>query len=767
MAVQGLPMLHGTVASDPPFLLPLVSTGDLHTMRAPVKKTTVRKQIGQKKKKEDKCGDKEVKRAAWTMKQAEEKLREVTNARRKKPVSRMIQLAAPPDADANGEDLEKTSQEEMRTSIKVLFMGLPGEMKDHAMWDGRGGTVSKIRTMLGSQAPDARTVKSALEHACAEWVPPDDNPAPQPTRKPRRQYHRKLRDSEVLTAAKLLTDGFSRKAVTRDVNSMRVANGDGAVSERQLLRAATGRCQMKGRRRRTQKMGSTAEDSVWSRARDAQCQQFAWAMALGRQREAASNAAPAAAAAKRARQMADDLSALTRAGSRGLVDIAESAEKLAAAAAAELAAAEAQIERCTPAPAQKAFEFVVPADTARGAPITVTTGDGTVLDVTLPADARAGEKICAQYLAPVAEPTPFVLEQVLWLDEHHEKCRLGLVSTQDRVMPIDRQSGEFLPIEDGGAYPEWRNESKPKHAQEARGLFGVIMKKALVPGMHTGHKMVPFDYTGKTVLGVAAFEKMIRSEVDRVSHLKGGEWARYAAVAISAGQAEHGGKYGLRFGKEWRAEVVARLRTRGTVCITDLMDWVIDQGNALFADTEYAENWLIFHDHLSQWWEKGAQHYLAERGFKGRQLRCEGDTNKGTRYEGNLTGNSPELCPLDTHLFNDLKKGVVDHVVCTGHLPPDDERKFSMGTPKELWSAMTRTWEHTPTSERIVEDILKWPKAVTAIIAAKGCIVPELDERKGRRKSTPMVMLHPDAASANKERRDAYMAKFEDSHLLA
>eukprot|EP00966_Prymnesium_polylepis_P152557 3523850-Prymnesium_polylepis.1 len=36
---------------------------------------------------------------------------------------------------------------------------------------------------------------------------------------------------------------------------------------------------------------------------------------------------------------------------------------------------------------------------------------------------------------------------------------------------------------------------------------------------------------------------------------------------------------------------------------------------------------------------------------------------------------------------------------------------------------------------------------------AATCIVPELDERKGRRKSTPMVMLHPDAAAANKERR--------------
>mmetsp|Transcript_41321 Transcript_41321/g.113690 ORF Transcript_41321/g.113690 Transcript_41321/m.113690 type:complete len:84 (+) Transcript_41321:1174-1425(+) len=81
-------------------------------------------------------------------------------------------------------------------------------------------------------------------------------------------------------------------------------------------------------------------------------------------------------------------------------------------------------------------------------------------------------------------------------------------------------------------------------------------------------------------------------------------------------------------------------------------------------------------------------------------------------------------------------------------------------------SSAPATWEHTPTSERIVEDIDKWPRAIAAIIAAKGCIVPELDERKGRRKTTPMVMLHPDAASANKERRDAYMAKFKDVPLL-
>eukprot|EP00966_Prymnesium_polylepis_P134069 3099026-Prymnesium_polylepis.1 len=63
-------------------------------MDKPVKKTARRTQIGQNKKKVDKCEDKQAKRAAWTFKQAEARLGEVTNARSKKPVSRMVQLAA-------------------------------------------------------------------------------------------------------------------------------------------------------------------------------------------------------------------------------------------------------------------------------------------------------------------------------------------------------------------------------------------------------------------------------------------------------------------------------------------------------------------------------------------------------------------------------------------------------------------------------------------------------------------------------------------------
>ena len=43
-------------------------------------------------------------------------------------------------------------------------------------------------------------------------------------------------------------------------------------------------------------------------------------------------------------------------------------------------------------------------------------------------------------------------------------------------------------------------------------------------------------------------------------------------------------------------------------------------------------------------------------------------------------------------------------------------------------------------SERIVEDICRFPTAIDKIIAAKGAKVPELDNRKGRRKTKP---YHP------------------------
>mmetsp|Transcript_5851 Transcript_5851/g.15257 ORF Transcript_5851/g.15257 Transcript_5851/m.15257 type:complete len:376 (-) Transcript_5851:191-1318(-) len=215
--------------------------------------------------------------------------------------------------------------------------------------------------------------------------------------------------------------------------------------------------------------------------------------------------------------------------------------------------------------------------------------------------------------------------------------------------------------------------------------------------------------------------------------------------------------YLLTRGLGWRQEVTAILKkgSPGHICVTELMDHVINEGNLKFADTPFKDDWLIYHDHLSQWWEKGAQQHLASRGFLHRQVRCLGETNKGTRYEGNLVGNRYELMPLDNNLFSDLKDTNRQHVIATANLAVDDPRRFKMGTPTELSASLLRTWQVAPTPERIVQDIQRWPGSIKAIIEHKGALVPHMRKRNGRRavrKSQGVRVLHPDAKEAMEQR---------------
>ena len=66
---------------------------------------------------------------------------------------------------------------------------------------------------------------------------------------------------------------------------------------------------------------------------------------------------------------------------------------------------------------------------------------------------------------------------------------------------------------------------------------------------------------------------------------------------------------------------------------------------------------------------------------------------------------------------------------------------------------MERLWEKLPSSERIVQDILHIPRAIEEIIEHKGAIVPDLDNRSGRRKVERPVEIHPDAIEARDEAR--------------
>ena len=85
---------------------------------------------------------------------------------------------------------------------------------------------------------------------------------------------------------------------------------------------------------------------------------------------------------------------------------------------------------------------------------------------------------------------------------------------------------------------------------------------------------------------------------------------------------------------------------------------------------------------LPQWWEKEAQEYLASHpkgDFRVRQWRFQGETNRKVSkyYRDSTAGDSPELMPLDSSLFNDLIEGVHRAVCSTSHRKMDGSHTCS------------------------------------------------------------------------------------------
>jgi hypothetical protein len=97
-------------------------------------------------------------------------------------------------------------------------------------------------------------------------------------------------------------------------------------------------------------------------------------------------------------------------------------------------------------------------------------------------------------------------------------------------------------------------------------------------------------------------------------------------------------------------------------------------------------------------------------------------------------GDSPELMPLDSSLFNDLIEGIGSNVCATGAM--ERGMGYSMGTPNDAWKAMTAVWKTTPSSARIVEDVDRFLIALERIIEEEGAYVEEFDARKGHRRAT-------------------------------
>ena len=134
-----------------------------------------------------------------------------------------------------------------------------------------------------------------------------------------------------------------------------------------------------------------------------------------------------------------------------------------------------------------------------------------------------------------------------------------------------------------------------------------------------------------------------------------------------------------------------------------------------------------------------AQAHMEGLGFKDRQLRILGDENNAKvpkHYKWKLVGDSPEVCRgLDAHGFADLDRATSLNAALASSLDRNDplRAEWLLGTPNQVWVSMSKTWTHSPTNDRIKEDIEHFEEVLKRIVEAKGCVIADEFLRRGRR----------------------------------
>ena len=134
------------------------------------------------------------------------------------------------------------------------------------------------------------------------------------------------------------------------------------------------------------------------------------------------------------------------------------------------------------------------------------------------------EQASRQRVVGRSDEPPVHLDGLAIWDEHHHRIRLGHQSRYETRLCLHPETGEVALEEDGSVWTDEMPSTHVKYPGEARGCFGAA-KRTKHDGTVEGVTLAPFNYTGKTVVGVARFKAAMKAEWDRVLPLKG-QWKR-------------------------------------------------------------------------------------------------------------------------------------------------------------------------------------------------------------------------------------------------
>lgn len=692
------------------------------------------------------------------------------------PAEQPPQAAANNDADADDADGSGMDHGLNRLVVKYFWQQL-GSESEKSEWHGRDGVIAAIRRRMGAGAPTARTVERTLERLV------EDEHVDLTSTRHAGGRPRVFSEEDDLYCGLVLCEGHSQRSATFIINGDRASQGLPPIHHGVIERAEE-RVHLIRRRRRSEKSGSSDLESAWCKG------SLAFAMQVQMQLRAGAELARRPIVGPIIKLSSRRQVACLPSDEWGLLGFVI---KVHGSWWKGLAGADRKKTwSCKLIGFVDAYSWGANDTTAAYVVENESAAWGTTRYPMRAHDAwgyltqQQRRDVQAAEEARKATPPPFTMEMILVLDQHHRKCRLGKSSTFDCKLPL--KDGKFCRTDDGGEYPEWSNRKSVKHPKEARLHFGVMMKRD-AGGVLRGYKMRPFDYTDKWIVGVKRIEQEVKAVVDKANRLKAthGSWSRTKHYTREELAKLEGGRWEAWFietygsGDGWRDAVLKKVESgdHALLSVTKLMQHSIDEGNRLFADTPYADTWMINSDRLSAWWEVEAQDYLEERGFKDRQVRAWGDTNSEYwRYHEAVVGDRPELCALDFHLFEDLDYATDQNIINTTSLPVADEADledddlglglcYNDGTPRQLSWAMRRTWVHNPSSERIVEDISRYPLVIDRIIECEGGVVPDFTMQhagcsKRKRKATDpsrIYVMSPEIATVAADRRQALRAE--------
>jgi hypothetical protein len=115
---------------------------------------------------------------------------------------------------------------------------------------------------------------------------------------------------------------------------------------------------------------------------------------------------------------------------------------------------------------------------------------------------------------------PIHVNAIAWWDENHKKVVLGHTAKFENRVARNRFDGTPTPVQFGGVLPPKSMRTAVKFAGEARGCFGCAVVEG-ADGITRGVKAVPYEYTGKFVIGMKEWVASRDAEMRCVMPLEG------------------------------------------------------------------------------------------------------------------------------------------------------------------------------------------------------------------------------------------------------